>query len=490
MAPALEADFTNWDDPFYVVQNPVIRALSPAGLRAIATTIHVGHYQPVAIFSYALDRSLGGDGPRGFHRTNLALHALCTLAVFGLALQLLGNVLAAFVTALLFAIHPMHVEAVAWISARKTLLATLFSLGCLSSYLAYLRRPPSKAWLSGSVGLYVLALLSSAMAAGVALVLPALDLLLGRRLDRRAVRDKVPFFALALVAGIGAIAVSDEAGALHVARRRAPIEQLAFAAENLGLYAVKVVAPLHLSSYYPDPEGPLPASSWAALVGVAAALSAVLASRRRAPLLAFAAGFFVANLIFLLQWIPVGLARMADRYTYLSYVGPFLLIGNGAQRLWQYRSGNPARGRWIATAALASLGVWVGWLGLQGFERAHVWRNSDTLWSDVIARYPDHYWAYAYRGQARVAAGDLEAGIADYTRSLDRNPRYVNAWFNRGMAHAKRGELAAAARDLDQALAIDPDLAPALRSRAWVRERTGDADGTRLDRERHRQLSE
>ncbi|HEU5310634.1 MAG TPA: hypothetical protein VFV24_04195, partial [Candidatus Eisenbacteria bacterium] len=217
MAPSLQNGFTNWDDPEYVLENHLIRDLSPSGLAAIGTSFLDGNYHPLTVLSLALDYRFGGLDPSGYHRTNLAIHVLATLAVFWLVLLLTGSRELSTFVALFHGVHPMHVESVAWVTERKDLLYGLFYFLACASYVIWLRGDRRKPLAyAATVLFFVLSLLSKGMAVTLPLALLAIDFLLERKWSWKAqAAEKAPFFALALGFGILAVIAQRSEGAVQ-----------------------------------------------------------------------------------------------------------------------------------------------------------------------------------------------------------------------------------------------------------------------------------
>ena len=190
--PSLKNDFLNWDDPQYVTENKMITELSWRNIETIFDSIYMGHYHPLTLLSYALEYRFFKLNPFAYHLTNLILHLINGLLVFWLIWMLKGGVLTSLVVSLLFGIHPLHVESVAWISERKDLLCSFFFLGSLVVYLTYLKTRRRRFYFL-SLFLFLLSLLSKSMAVTLPLVLVLCDYLLDRKFDRKCLIEKIPF---------------------------------------------------------------------------------------------------------------------------------------------------------------------------------------------------------------------------------------------------------------------------------------------------------
>jgi len=449
-APSLSGAFV-WDDLDYVKNNPILHATGSAMLAKLATFVVVGNYHPLTMASLALDNAIFGPGPAVFHATNVLLHAANAVLVgrFLIALGLRRD--AAWAGALLWAVHPLRVESVAWISGRKDVLYVFFFL---AAALAYMKHPradakPGRAY-AWALALFAGSLLSKAAAVSLVPVLFLLDWYTGRPVTRRTLVEKIPFAALAVATGVIAIAAQKSAGAIPVDPHAGLAPRLAVAGYGLGFYLVKTVAPLGLSALYPYPTAPLgalPAGAPVALAAAAIAAVAVIVGRTRFRAGVLAAGFYLATVALVLQLFPVGGAVAADRYSYLPAVGFSIAIaaGIGAMRFRQ-----------VGLAIAVSAGLLLMW---GSAARCAVWHDGFVLWDDVVSKHPDAALALHNRGVARADRGDHRGAIADYDAAIAASPRYADAWANRGGSEADLGELDRAIADLGEAIRLDPQRA-------------------------------
>lgn len=402
-----------WDDGFYVLRNAWIQDLSLAHLAEIFGGPFKGSYHPLPLLSYALEHSLWGLAPAGYHATNALLHAVDSCLVLLLLVRLTGRPGLSLFAASLFAFHPVNVENVAWVSERKTLLATGFGLASLLAYLRHLdsgRRWPYAA----ALGLYLLALLSKA----TLIVLPLVLLLHALLLDEagRRWRRTLPFFAAtAVVLGVTLRAFAAEsmfeAGSLRpsvlfgtVYPTMLPVfwkyvGLLGFPAGQSAFYDT----PLHHSFTSPP--------VLAALAGWLAVFVAVL-WRGNAQVRFWFLWFWIW-LLPASNLIP-GLVYYADRYLYLPGVGAYVLLGMAGSRL--ARSGpaarwGPARRRRVLATAGAALAV--AYAGA-AFLRMEVWRDQVTFWEDAVEKSPGMYKPHLNLGVAYETTGRLAEAEREY----------------------------------------------------------------------------
>ncbi len=423
--PSLKNGFVNWDDPQYVVENPGIRSLSAAAVGKIFSSFSVANYQPLTLLSYALDYRLSGDDPNGYHATNLGLHLFNGLLVFWLVLLIGGRVWVACLTALLFGVHPLHVESVAWVSARKDVLYGFFFLAALVSYVHYLRRPQARRYYYGSLVLFLFSLLSKATAVTLPLVLLLLDRYPGRTDRKLALADKIPFFVLALVFGGLGFFAQHAAGAVRRPELFNLVDKLLIVPFALAFYLFKTVWPVGLSCLYPYfafPGNPIFFASLIALF-VAGLGGAVFAWGRSSRVVAFSSLFFLLTLLPVLQIVPLGRIIVADRYAYLPLLGLFYGFSEGMA--WLYARDLRQGGRVVRVFLIVLAAGCVVGLGAMTARRCTVWRDSGTLWRDALLRHPASSIACNNLGVFYAHSGRQEEAARMFRRALAIDPAYA-----------------------------------------------------------------
>jgi tetratricopeptide (TPR) repeat protein len=506
--PALQGEFLNWDDDENFLLNPHYRGLGWAQLRWMFTTVHSGLYVPVAWLTLGLDYTLWGMDPRGYHLTSIFLHAVNAALFYAVARRLLGEASrgaaagagapasvrgpgeasevpgvawGAAVAALVFSLHPLRVESVAWVTERRDVVAGLLALVTVLAYLRAVRRGRGGRldgrWQWIAVGCFALALLSKAIVVGLPLVLLALDIFPLRRhratglaVSRRLlglVAEKLPFLALAiLLAGI-TLGILWSEGLLASRESLGAIQRLALAGYGLAFYLWKSLAPWPLSPIYTLVH---PVEPWSArYLGPAGAsaliTAAVLLFRRRWPAGTVAWVSYVVLLLPVLGLFHSGPQMAADRYTYLASLPLALLAGGGVAWCGQaWRAGRlpPTIGRPVAPAAL----VFLLGLGTLSVWQTGVWRDSVSLWRHAAWADPDSDIPIFYLGWALRDAGRLAGARDHFVRALARVPPDLATLRARllaevGIVEQRAGDHAAAARRFGQVLAVDPRQAVA-----------------------------
>ncbi|MBN1997481.1 tetratricopeptide repeat protein [candidate division KSB1 bacterium] len=495
--PVLENKFTNWDDPVYVLDNPAIRTVNPENIGRIFSSFVLSNYHPVTMLSYMLDYQIAAADPHQYHLTNLLIHLVNTALVFLFVFLLFGEGIPAIFAALLFGIHPLHVESVAWIAERKDVLYVMFYLAALCAYLVYLRG--QKRYLFFALFLFLLALLSKAMAAPLAVTLLLVDYYRKRRItDKKVLWEKVPFFLLALIFGLVAIWAQSSKEAFFMGGSFRFIERIAFAGYGFFQYLLKLIAPVFLSAIYPYPDrinGSLPLFYYFFPVIFAGLTVPVLYSVRKTRFFVFNTLFFLVNIVLVLQLVPVGNAVMADRYSYLPSVAVFVLLAFGFFTLMKKW---PKQKIAVVTVFLvyALILSWATW------NRSFVWRDSQTLWKNTLARFPnaaeawnnlgmdqiqkgqlqdalysmqrviqlepDNARAYTNRGNIKMMLGKADSALCDYNRSIEMDFLYMEAYSNRGVAYVQLKNFTAGLNDFDRAVKLKPGIADSYFKRGMV----------------------
>ncbi|MBI3814243.1 MAG: tetratricopeptide repeat protein [Nitrospinae bacterium] len=500
--PALKNSFVNWDDDINIYENTHIRAINGDFLKWAFSTEFAGLWHPLTMLSFAIDYVIWGLNPRGYHLTNILLHTANTALVFFTVIRLISisskqnPLVAATVTALLFGIHPLHVESVAWITERKGLLCAFFYLLTLLSYFKYTSSDTKRKRLklyTLSLSLFILALMSKPMAVSLPIVLLILDfyplkrLSSGKGLDAKALIEKIPFFLLTIVSSLIAILVQSKAGALPLLEQYTLKLRILNAIHSYIVYLIKMLLPINLAPYYPFPFRLTlfhPVFIISLIVFTTIALLGVLTLKRDKPFLFTLWLYYIITLIPVIGIVKVGGFAMAARYSYLPSVGPFLLTGIGIVAIFTRKSpfliSSPLMGgkfkgeggkRAFKIAIISVLILLSGVLMNMTYRQIGVWKDSMTLWSHQIRLFPGRVaLAYNNRGLAYDDSGNYQEAIEDYSTAIGIDPKFVIAYNNRGAAYIKIGNHQKAVNDFNMAIRINqnPKYAEAYISRGFA----------------------
>jgi tetratricopeptide (TPR) repeat protein len=471
-------DFLIYDDWEYVVTNDMVRrGLTAESISWAFQKFHSSNWHPLTWVSHMADVQLYGLQPLGHHVTNLILHTANTLLLLALLQRLTGSLWRSALVAALFAVHPTHVESVAWIAERKDVLSTFFGLLSLLAYASYARTSPWDArvstalgfarspayWLTGlflALGLmskpmlvtwpFVMLLLDYWPLNRVSLETKALSLKFGQ-MNRNLVLEKIPFFALTLGSCVLTFFAQRAGGAVQSLEQLAPEARLANALVSYGRYLGKTFWPADLSIYYPYPAG------WSGLVIVTVALSLVallaiaLWQRQQRPYVLFGLCWFLGILVPVIGLVQVGGQSIADRYMYVPQTGLFIvvawLLGEGVNRTPKLR------GLLIGLAVISVIAC----LGLTR-TRVRDWQNSETLFTQALRVTQGNYIAHNNLGLHYLDQKKYEPAIRSFQAALAIRPGYAATHSNLGLALAALNQTDEAIAHLIEALRLKPTL--------------------------------
>jgi Flp pilus assembly protein TadD len=448
----LEHDFIELDDVAYVTGNERVQAgLNADNARWAITSVHGSNWHPLTTLSHMLDCELFGLDPRGPHLVNVLLHMANTLLLFLLLRRRAETIWPGAFVAALFALHPLHVESVAWISERKDLLSALFWLLTFLFYSHYAKERRSL-WYALALVTLALGLLSKPMVVTLPFALLLWDLWPLRRSGSVGglVLEKLPMFVMAAAASVITFVVQRADGAMAGLERVPFATRLANAVDSYVQYLVDMLWPAGLSVVYPYPD-----SFDAMAVMAAAALLLVvslfaLASFRRRPYLFTGWFWYLGTLVPVIGLVHVGSQARADRYTYLPLIGIFIMIAWGAAELTE-RLGR----RRILLVLLAGPVLFA--LILAATLQTGRWENSVTLFRHSISVTRDNYQLHAALGTALAKRGELEKAVGHFETVLSGRPNEVESHYSLGLALIQSGRLPEGIARLQGALRLDPE---------------------------------
>lgn len=473
--PSLQNSFVQWDDDAYIFENPFIRSFDAGFFRRAFFSFYAANWHPLTWISHALDYAVWGLNPMGHHLANNILHAVNTFLVVLLAARLIEVVqnsrfafhdsrftlIAAGVTGLLFGLHPLHVESVAWASERKDLLCALFFLLSVLTYVSYRSHKANKTYIL-SLCFFILALLSKPMAVSLPIILLILDWYPFKRINSinsfwPALMEKIPFLILSLISSMLTL-LAQRSGDAILSTAEVPLwTRTIAAAKSLLAYLLKMIYPVDLVPFYPYPVNTSFLSlGFIPVVFTAGMTIAGIATARKQKLWLAAWGYFVVTLAPVLGIVQVGSQAMADRYSYLPSIGPFLIAALGFAWLVNKLNMTIKHGliSWLVPAAAA---VFVfSSLGYLTVRQIGIWKGSMDLWNYVIDKEPMTYFAYNNRGITLFQMGQIDAAIDDYNKSIAIYPNYFKAHYNMGLALYEKGFPDGAIQEYQFAVRLNP----------------------------------
>jgi len=470
----LENQFTNWDEEGYLDKDPFIRDVSWEGIKkmfAIGRDSYVmGNYHPITVLSYAIEYSYVHLQPWLYHLDSLLIHVLNTAVVYWFTKKLSGRTVAAAITALLFGLHPMHVESVAWVPGRKDVLFGFFYIVSCISYLYYIRTNTSKKWLPYMLCLllYFCSILSKPVAVTLPVALLLIDYLEKRKWNYGILLEKIPYFVLSIIFGIISVKAQGVFGAIGKQNIHYNlIQKCVFACYSLITYLWKAVIPAGMSNFYPFPDvlhGGLAIGYYLYPAGLILLVLAIWFFARKNRVVVFGFLFFLVNLVLLLQFVQVGGAIMADRYAYISYFGLFYIAGWYVSNYFV-----PGAKKQLGYMVLSAALVFSLVMGYVANQRCKVWYDGFSMWRDEIEKHP-HDAANAYNNlgfkyftKYSEATNPQQKKIyydsASYLlrMAIQIVPEFVNPYVSLGELYRTAGKFDSAKAYYFKALRIEPN---------------------------------
>ncbi|MEE9543930.1 MAG: hypothetical protein V3V95_09150, partial [Thermodesulfobacteriota bacterium] len=462
--PSLGNDFVLWEDNLMVYDNPNIRSLDLAFIKWAFTAIVIASWYPLTHISFALDYAVWGLNPWGFHLTNTILHSLNTLLVFFLISGLvkagstdadsdnpgikLRALFAGGVAALFFGLHPLRVESVAWVVERKDLLYAFFYLLSIVTYLRYATSDSGRSrFYIISILLFAMSLASKSMAVTLPAILLILDYYPLRRFRikdgglwraKKVLAEKIPFFALTIIISIVTVWTHQKAGGLILHKTYPLATRVIMTVHSYIFYLYKMLLPLKLAPIYPAPANENIASfEYIGALALFILISAFcVISFKKSPLFSAAWLYFLVILSPTVGISQAGWYFAADRYTYLSSLGPMIVAVLGISLLFEKASKRGIKALIVTFVLIIS----VIYASLSVGQMA-IWKDTITLWSYEIALYPDRsLTAHNNRAIAYYGEGRYAEAIEDLIRTIKIEPRLIDTYYNIARIYATTGE--------------------------------------------------
>ena len=487
-------DYINYDDPKYIINNQHVNSgLTDKNIAWAFTSIHASNWHPVTWLSHIFDTELFGLDPKGPHVVNVVFHLLNTLLLYlFLVVTTKSHWKSSFVAAL-FALHPLHVESVAWIAERKDVLSAFFFFITLNLYVLYVNRPSKSTYLLTFIA-FSMGLMSKPMIVTLPFILLLMDYWPLQRLsfpikDKhitsitetnnkkqltvKIITEKLPFLALSVISSVITVYAQSSGGAIA----KIKFVPVAFRCLNAMVayanYIFKMIWPLHLSVIYPLPDT-IPLTSGLAAGLVLAVISTIsLRMGGRHPYLIVGWLWYIGMLVPVIGLVQVGRQAMADRYTYLPLTGLFIMAAWGIPSLlqnWRHRNISLS----ILSLLLLSMYSLFTWFQL-GY-----WKDSVTLFQHATQAIPNNYVAYNLLGSTYTQSDMLDQAILSFSEVLRIYPEDEEAISGIGIALAKKGDLAGAASYFKKAVNLEPNSAECHSNLGFALSQQGQkADGIR-----------
>jgi protein O-mannosyl-transferase len=458
--PVLQGGFINYDDPSYVTANSHVKAgLSVESIGWAFSTFFFYNWHPLTWISHMLDIQIFGLNPLGHHLTSLLLHTGNSVLLFVLFRRMTGSTWKSAFVAALFALHPLHVESVAWVSERKDVLCTLFGLLATLAYVEYARSAGKGAYLLCAM-LFMAGLMAKPMLITLPFVLLLLDYWPLKRLQpeetghflsapsSHLILEKIPLVALSLVSTVVTFMAQKQGGALH--NDNSLLQNAGNAAVSYVTYILNMFWPAKLAVYYPLHSAMLSSGTIAlATLILIAVTGAVFYAGRRFPFLPVGWLWYLGTLVPVIGFIQVGEHALADRYTYIPLIGLFIILAWGGAALGE-------RMRLPKTLLFGAALVILIACALLSNLQARKWHDSVTLFSHAVAVTENNDLAHKNLGAALANRGQFEEALAHVTESL-RIKSEPREFVSQGWLYLKLGQNQQAAQSCRQALALAPN---------------------------------
>jgi tetratricopeptide (TPR) repeat protein len=454
-----QLDFVNYDDGAYVYETPnVINGLTKQSVIWALTEYWAGNWHPLTMLSLILDVELFGVNPAAHHTINLLFHLTNTLLVFFILRRSTGQIWPSALAAALFAVHPLHVESVAWISERKDVLSTFFGLSAILVYFEYARKPGFWRYTAVAV-LMAFSLLSKAMLVTLPGLLLLLDVWPLYRIDlngpqrfQKAVRltlEKIPLLALSLIFSVVTVLAQDTMGALQPLTLKPLSVRLMNAALSYGRYLVKTVWPQDLAVFYPYHET-IPILRVVLVVAVLIAITLLTFRIRRRPYFLVGWLWYLISLVPVIGIVQVGMQSMADRYTYIPLIGIFALLSFGLADAVQARRLSKKFAAFLAAAVVLILTVLC-------YRQVGYWQNGETLFRHALEVTRHNHVAHNGLGRYLLGEGRLREAEEHLLKALAIMPRNGKTHRILGEVYFDMKKLPDAEKHLRLAIKLTPD---------------------------------
>lgn len=464
-SPALQNDFVNYDDAKYIANNPVIKTLSWSNIRAMFSQVifRVHHYHPLTILTWAIEYHFVKLTPRTYILDNIILHMANTLLVFWLACQLTKKTGAAFLSALLFSLHPLRVESVVWITERKDVLYSFFYLWGLNVYTHWIlnQRQSRKLFFLTHV-FFILSCFSKPTAVSFPLALLSVNFFINGNIKLKDFGEKIILFFLSVVIGIISI-LQKPSAAEEVYQVYSLLDRLILSINAFWFYISKIFFPINLSCYYPLPEkinNHLPFGFY--LIAFISIFILVVLFRKikQAPrIFAWGILFFSVTIFFMVGLISFGSYFIAERYTYIASIGLAIPLAWGICHLTERASMR------VKIPLVFLIVLIILTLHVLSVKQTKIWHDGVRLWSNVIQQFPNTEMAYSNRGNAYWKQENYPAALNDYNQAIALNPRGYATLSNRGAVYLRLGQRNLALADFNQAIKLNPMNSQAFNNR-------------------------
>ncbi|MCQ2973661.1 MAG: tetratricopeptide repeat protein [Bacteroidales bacterium] len=494
---------TNWDDDKYIDANPLLKDFSIETFKKMFLSkdngerYFMGNYHPLTMLTLNIDyhySEIGSNGkalPERFIAVNILLHLLSVIFIYLICNQLFKKRLYSIIIPILFAIHTLHVESVTWISERKDVLYTMFYFASLYMYILYKKRTKVLLYIT-SILLFILSCFSKGQAVSLTISIILIDYFLTEDyLKLKTHINKIPFIIISLIFGLISIEAQKVSTALSEVDQYQFYQRIAFGSYGFVQYVLRLILPLKLSCLYPYPDiinRTVPTLYWLAVPLFIGSILLSVFTYKKHKTLTFGILFFVSNIALLLQFIPVGSAMFADRYSYIPSFGISVLLSLLVDYLLNIKNISK-------NILISAFSLYILLLCVLTIDRIGVWRNSRTLWTDCVSKYPEAVIGWNNLGSnVNMLADSLykktnpqkyveekKYAIECFTNGIKYKPDYVHCFYNRGLANKDLFDITSdttyeklSLDDYTKAIKFDLNFSNAFQNRAIIYDSYGE----------------
>lgn len=431
------AHFISWDDGDVVLNNKDVHRFD---IKAFFTNYYVGNYAPITMIGFAIDWLIFHGNAAGHHFMSILFHVINGMLVYYLTKLLLKDNVKALLCAVVFCFHPLQVETVAWVSAKNNLMYSVFFLLGLIQYSQFVLNGVKKHYLLALL-FFILSVLSKPSAICFPLVLPLLDYVLKTKVDfKTLIINKIPFIIIAIILGLATIYTRTEDKFINQNHAYAIHERIGYAGYALLQYIYKFLLPIDLSVIYPYPQNKMVSLVIGYVVIALMIFGLYRLYKSSSKFIFFGLLFFIVNLLLVLQFIPFGEVLTADRYMYLPIIGLSIALF----------SIMPLKQNHLKISIIVLILVF----GTLTFMRASVWKNSVSLYSDILKKYPHSFVALNSLGAEYMLNKNYDMSLRYLNSAINENTEYYKGYYNRGLLYAQTDRMKNALKDFDKAIAL------------------------------------
>lgn len=428
--------FVNWDDDKNFTENPAVVNFNMDDFAALTSDIFtshvIGNYNPLTIFSFAMDKVMFGlDNPGPWHWENLFFHLICVFLVYRICLLLGLSWKGGLFVALLFGIHPMRVESVTWVTERKDVLFGFFFLWALYIYVRG-KINPKKLDVLWITILMILSCLAKIQAVALPLTMLAVDYYMDNKLSLKNIFSKAHYFAISLATGLVGIHFLGQQGSIESTSNFEGIERLFIGSFSFVVYLIKLIVPYKLSPLYPYPNS-MPWYFYVSMLILPITLWGLWKAHTSGKKhVVFGFGVFIVNIIFLLQILGAGQGFLADRFSYIPYLGLFFIMGYYFD---QFTKDDHKR----QSIVYGLSGLFILAMGFMTFNQNKIWKDSGTMWTHVLKYDQNTNLPYGNRANFYRDNKQYDLALSDYDNAIRLKPNNPEALNSRGRLYFNRG---------------------------------------------------